>query len=188
LKAAVRTAARGLPLSLLVLALLVGPARAQPTDPINNPTIDFDEPERKRAVSELPDPMPPIPEASALREFEAGATTPNRFGVDPESLLVRGKEIVQFTLVITSPRGVRNIGYEALDCETGQVRLMAIGRDGGGWSPVESPNWRAASGSSDTRNAHYRELFKSWCDGGGVAGTPQQLVRRLDVLPQRYRN
>ena len=175
---------------LLSLAAMfaAAPAAAQSSpDPVNNPTIDYDAPERERIDAQLPHPMPAIPATSALREFQAGATSPNTFGVDPASLNVRGKRIVQFTLVVTSPRGLRNIGYEALDCERGQVRLLATGRDGGGWSPVGAGSWRPVR-NGDTVNGHYRELYRSWCDGGKLAGAPRELLRRLDAVPQRYLN
>jgi hypothetical protein len=174
-----------LPFLVLGLALLAGPAAGRSPDPVNNPTIDFEAPEREQVGPEAPSTLPAIPPDHALHAFEAGATSPNSFGVDPVSLLVRGDSIVQFTLVVTSPRGVRNISYEALDCERAQVRLMAIGRDGQGWSPAQSANWRPVR-NGDTVNAHYRELYRNWCDGGLVAAAPPQLLRRLGSLPQRY--
>lgn len=172
----------------LVAAAFYGPAgaRQQASDPVNNPTIDFVTPDRQKLDALLPNPMPPIPDASALQEFEVSATSRNRFGIDPASLLVRDKRIVQFTLVVTSPRGVRNIGYEAIDCEHGQVRLMAIGRDGHGWSPVQTVSWRPV-GNGDTVNAQYRELARSWCEGSGAAGAAPELLRRLNAVPLRYR-
>ena len=173
---------------VLVAALSWGTAcaRQKTVDPVNEPTIDYVAPAQQKIDAELPDPMPPIPEAAALREFEVSATTSNRFGIDPASLLVRGKRIVQFTLVVTSPRGVRNIGYEAIDCQRGEVRLLAIGRDGQGWSPVQTISWRPVR-NGDTVNAQYRELARSWCDGGGAAGAAPELLRRLNTEPPRYR-
>ena len=179
----------GLRLRLLAACLLLaGPALAQrAADPVNNPTIEYDAPERKDVEAMLPDPMPAIPADDALKEVTVSATTRNRFGIDPASIAVFGNRIVQFTMVVTSPNGVRNIGYEAIDCGNGQGALLAIGRDGHGWSPVAKPAWRPLF-TGDTVNAHRRELARAWCEGTGTAGAePRALLRRLDTLPQQYR-
>jgi hypothetical protein len=160
-------------------------AQSRAPDPINEPTIDFQAPAKKRVSTALPDPMPPIPPASALRSFQVSAATQNSFGIDPQSLLVRDRRTIQYTLVITSPRGVRNIGYEAIDCEQGKVALLATGRDGAGWTPVSAPNWRPVA-RGDTVNTHHRELAGSWCQGGGAAGEPDELLRRLTAVPEHY--
>ncbi len=128
-------------------------------DPVNNPTIDYVAPERKKVEAALPEKMPPIPAEGATKSFEVSATTRNRFGVDPASILILDRRIVQYTVVITSPSGVRNIGYEALDCGNGRAALLAIGRDGQGWSPVARPDWRPVV-AGDTLTAHRRELAR----------------------------
>lgn len=156
-------------------------------DPVNNPTIDYVAPERKKVEAALPEKMPPIPAEGATKSFEVSATTRNRFGVDPASILILDRRIVQYTVVITSPSGVRNIGYEALDCGNGRAALLAIGRDGKGWSPVARPDWRPVV-AGDTLNAHRRELARMWCAGAGTSdGTARELLRRFDLTPQHYR-
>ncbi len=165
-------------------------SRAPAADPVNNPTIDFSAPERDSVRAALPEPMPAIPADSALHPFQVSATTTNTFGIDPASLRVLGHRIVQFTLVVESPGGVRNIGYDAIDCETGRFQMLAIGQDGQdgeGWSTVHDPQWRGWL-TGDTVNAQYRELSRSWCDGRAVAGQPAELLHRLDTLPARYLN
>lgn len=184
----------GFPLGrlLAVVAFVAAPiadaaAQSRAPDPINEPTIDFRAPAKKRVTTVLPDPMPPIPPASALRNFQVSATTPNSFGIDPESVLVRDRRTIQYTLVVTSARGVRNISYEAIDCEQGTVALLATGRDGAGWTPVSVVSWRPVM-RGDTVNAHHRELGGSWCLGSGVAGERGELLRRLTAVPERYLN
>lgn len=175
---------------LAAVALVCAPladvaAQSRMPDPINEPTIDFQAPAKKRLTTELPDPMPAIPPASALRGFQVSATTQNSFGIDPDSLLVRDGRTIQYTVVITSPRGVRNIRYESIDCEQGKVALLAIGRDGAGWTPASAVNWRAVV-RGDFVNAHHYELARSWCRGGSAAGEPGELLRRLTTVPERY--
>lgn len=171
----------------LLAALVSSTAFAQTPDPVNNPTIDYVAPERKKVEAALPETMPPIPAEGATKAFEVSATSRNRFGLDPASILVLDRRIVQYTIVITSPSGVRNIGYEAIDCGNGRAALLAIGRDGQGWSPVSRPDWRPVV-AGDTLNAHRRELARTWCAGSGTSdGTPRELLRRLDITPQHYR-
>lgn len=175
------------PLLLLALAPATALHAQSAVDPVNNPTIDYVAPERKQVQARLPDPMPAIPATSALKTFEVSAVSRNRFGIDPASLQVLDSRIAQYTIVVTSPSGVRNIGYEALDCSRGRAALLAIGRDGEGWSPVANPDWRAVS-DGDTVNSHRRELAKLWCAGAGTSDrTPGGLLRRFDVTPQHYR-
>jgi hypothetical protein len=184
-----RTEGRALILATALLAVACSGARtrAPAADPVNNPTIDYSAPERQRVEAALPDPMPAVPGESALRPFYVSATTTNSFGIDPASVRVLGHRIIQFTLVVTSRRGVRNIGYDAIDCETGQFQMLAFGRDGEGRSPVLDPQWRALL-TGDTVNAQYRELSRLWCDGSAAAAQPAELLRRLDAVPKRYLN
>ncbi|MFA7664761.1 MAG: CNP1-like family protein [Burkholderiaceae bacterium] len=178
----------GLPAALATALLAAGGASAQRIDdPVNDPRIDYVAPERKAVSAALPDPMPAIPAERALKAFEVSATSRNRFGIDPASLQIRSHRIVQYTLVITSPAGVRNIGYEALDCSKGQAALLAIGRDGEGWTAVTKPTWRPV-GAGDTVNAHRLVLARLWCQGAGTSdGTPGGLLQRFDITPQHYR-
>lgn len=173
-----------------VIGCSAAQSRAPAADPVNNPTIDFNAPERARVGAALPESMPAIPADSALHPFYVSPTTTNTFGIDPASLRVLGQRIVQFTLVVESLGGVRNIGYDAIDCETGRFQMLAIGQEGQdreSWSVVQDPQWRAWL-TGDTVNAQYRELARSWCDGSAVAGQPAELLRRLDTLPARYLN
>ena len=107
--------------------------------------------------------------------------------VDPASILVFDHRLIQYTIVITSPQGVRNIGYEALDCSQGRGALLAIGRDSHGWSPVTKPSWQPVA-SSDRLNGHRRVLARLWCAGDGTAdGNARGLLRRFDQTPEYYR-
>lgn len=184
-----RTERRALIVAAAFLAVACSGAktRAPAADPVNNPTIDFSAPERPRVGAALPDPMPALPAQSALRPFYVSATTTNSFGIDPASVRVLGNRIIQFTLTVTSRRGVRNVGYDAIDCETGQFQMLALGRDGEGWSPLHDPQWHSLL-TGDTMNAQYRELSRLWCDGSTAAGQPAELLRRLDAVPRRYLN
>lgn len=173
---------------LAVLAIATTTAAAQtPSDSIYTRPSDYVAPERDKTTAALPEPMPAIPADSALKAFELGTNDRNRFGVDPASILVFDHRLIQYTIVITSPQGVRNIGYEALDCSQGRGALLAIGRDSHGWSPVTKPSWQPVA-SSDRLNGHRRVLARLWCAGDGTAdGNARGLLRRFDQTPEYYR-
>jgi len=161
-------------------------AQTSSTDPVNNPKIDYSGPTQRDVAALLPDPMPAIPNEAALKAFQASATTSNRYGIDPASVIVRDLKVIQFTLVITSARGARNITYEAIHCERREYMLMAIGGPKG-WSALKSPKWRPIP-IEDTLNAHLRELDRTWCEGGTAVAPPGGLPERLQAPGRQYIN
>jgi hypothetical protein len=102
--------------------------------------------------------LPAYPRKDQLIEFFVAATSEFRFYVDPASLNVT-KDIVQYSLVARSSAGAENVTFEGMRCATGEVRIYAVGRDGG-W--VGRPgDWRPIQPRSVGRwhNALYREYF-----------------------------
>jgi hypothetical protein len=181
------TAAAGFAALLMSGWLLAGGAIAQTSpDPVNNPKIDFFAPTQADVAALLPDPMPAIPADRALKDFQASAATSNRYGIDPASVVVRDLKVIQFTLVITSPRGARNITYEAIHCERRETMLMAIAGPQG-WSALKSPRWRPVP-IGDTLNSHLRELDRTWCEGGTAVAPASDLPGRLQAPSRQYIN
>ncbi len=179
-------AMRGAQAALFGLVLMGSAAAQTGPDPVNNPKIDYFAPMQKDVDAQLPDTLPAIPNEAALRDFQAGATTSNRYAVDPASVLVRDLKVIQFTLVVTSSRGVRNITYEALHCERRESMLMAIGTDRG-WTPLRSPRWRPVR-FDDTLNSHLREIDRAWCEGGTAVAPARDLPGRLQSPGRQYIN
>jgi hypothetical protein len=89
-----------------------------------------------------------------LMEFEGAPTSELRFFIDPASISVKDR-VVRYTLVARSPTGATNITFEGMRCETGDVRVYALGREGGwmrssaDWRPIR-PGWHRVL---------YREYF-----------------------------
>lgn len=103
--------------------------------------------------------LPPYPGERGLIEFFVAATSAFRFFIDPASVSVGADGVVRYTLVARSAAGAQNVSYEGMRCRSGEVRIYALGRDGG-WVPSEG-GWRAIEPRSVQRwhNALYREYF-----------------------------
>jgi hypothetical protein len=114
--------------------------------------------------TDLPPPeealvLPAYPREQQLIEFFVAATSEFRFFVDGASLSVGEDGIVRYTLVARSSAGAQNVSFEGMRCATREVRIYALGRDGG-W--VQRPGaWREIQARSVQRwhNALYREYF-----------------------------
>ena len=110
------------------------------------------------AAASLPAP-PALPRERDLIEFFVAATSEFRFFVDPASISVTEGGEVRYTLVARSSTGAQNVTYEGMRCNSGEVRLYAIGSDGawggraGEWRPIEPRSVQR------WHNALYREYF-----------------------------
>ena len=103
--------------------------------------------------------LPAYPREQQLIEFFVAATSEFRFFIDGASLSAGRDGVVRYTLVARSPSGVQNVSYEGMRCESGEVRIYALGRDGA-WTGKPG-EWRAIQARSVQRwhNALYREYF-----------------------------
>lgn len=127
------------------------------------PTSDW---ERKHEValpstdraSEVP-PLPRYPQSRELIEFYVAATSEFRFFIDPASVSVADGGVVHYVLVARSGAGAENVSFEGMRCDRGEVRIYAVGRDGGWFG--KPGEWRAIQPRSVQRwhNALYREYF-----------------------------
>jgi hypothetical protein len=104
-------------------------------------------------------PLPPYPRRAELLEFFVAATSEFRFFVDAASLSVGSDGIVRYVLVARSAAGAENVSFEGMRCETAEVRIYALGRDGA-WV-ARAGEWRTIQPRSVQRwhNALYREYL-----------------------------
>jgi hypothetical protein len=102
--------------------------------------------------------LPAYPRERELIEFFVAAASEFRFFVDASSISVVGGE-VRYTLVARSSAGAENVSYEGMRCNSGEVRIYALGR-GGAWSGTPG-EWRAIQPRSVQRWHHalQREYF-----------------------------
>lgn len=134
------------------------------------------------AVAELPMPMPAVPKAASLVQFEFNTTSRHQFAVDPESVLLRGNEILQLTIVVTTSAGATNVSYEAFNCQNETRRLLAVASSDGSWQPVENSQWVAARRAGLVLGQHYA-IYRAACTGGGLSGNRDVILRRLVKPP-----
>ena len=96
--------------------------------------------------------LPPYPPGGELLEFSPGPASTFRFFIDAASLSV-AEGIVRYTLVARSDRGVQNVSYEGMRCESGEVRIYAVGRDGA---------WSGKPGEWRSPLAWHRPLYREY--------------------------
>lgn len=130
------------------------------------------------AVAELPMPMPAVPKAADLVQFEFNTTSRHHFAFDPASLLLRGNEILQLTIVVTTSGGAVNVSYEGFDCRNATHRLLAIASADGSWQPVENSQWVGVRSGGMVLGQHHA-IYKAACSGGALSGERDLIVRRL---------
>jgi hypothetical protein len=120
--------------------------------------------------------FPPYPAERGLIEFFVAATSEFRFFIDPASISVGNDGVVRYTLVARSAAGAQNVSYEGMRCRSGEIRIYALGRDGG-WAK-SSADWRAIEARSVQRwhNALYREYF---CPHKEPIASPQEGIASL---------
>jgi CNP1-like family len=96
--------------------------------------------------------LPPYPPQGERLEFSLGPASEFRFFIDAASLSV-ADGLVRYVLIARSPAGVENVTYEGLRCSNGEVRLYALGREGG---------WRGEPGAWRSPLAWHRELRREY--------------------------
>lgn len=138
----------------------------------------------------ISDPKPPVePKVPAALPAVAG-TQPvelpidgpgsNRYFVDAASLAVDEERLVRYALTVRAAGGARNVSYEAIRCDTREMKLLALGRADDTWSVLANPVWRPIR-SDLLVNRHHIELFTRLCEGGSAASP------RIDRLVARLR-
>lgn len=148
--------------------------------PLVSVAVGFEDDYEKKSWGEIEPQLPVPPKAENLVAFYVSATTDNQFYIDRKSLSVGEEGVVRYTLVVVTPSGARNVSYEGIRCETGELRLYAFGRGDGSWGKSRGSHWLSIDGSV-TRNRHHVALFSEYfCPVGGVAARAVDILRALD--------
>ncbi|MEJ0003251.1 MAG: CNP1-like family protein [Pararobbsia sp.] len=130
------------------------------------------------------DTLPPLPSEANLLPFEVSKQSALVFAIDDKSVSI-GKEdrVIRYTVVITSPAGARNVRYEGIRCNDGQLwRLYAaIDEDGGAWDRGTDTNWEKIEGNE--LNAYHAALVHDYfCNFSIPNGSAKAIVENI-----RYR-
>ncbi|PLY12507.1 MAG: hypothetical protein C0631_16765 [Sedimenticola sp.] len=126
-----------------LLCLLAGTAPAadrfsQAPHQSDNPNVEDYE------WSEILVELPPFPVEGDLLEVNLDLPKARfRYLID-EKNLVSNKEdgTVQYTLVIQSPSGAKNIAFESIHCTQREFKSYAFGDSKGQWRRMRKPEWR----------------------------------------------
>jgi len=161
---------------VLALWLLSLPAYAINIGQESRFEYDFDE--EVVAWQELQAQMPNAPAEADLLAFEIEGRPGYRYALDRKSLSVGGDGVTRYSVVITSPSGVRTINFEGMRCATGERKIYAFGRADGSWSKNRAARWDAIR--ARVAGSYHSALFHDFlCAGGeGTAGV-EQIVQRL---------
>lgn len=140
----------------------------------------FESDYEEKSWAEIEPQLPVAPKGADLQPFYVSPSTENRFYIDRKSLTVGGDGVVRYTLVVVSPSGARNVSYEGIRCETGELRLYAFGHADGTWGKARSNKWTQIEGGV-TRNRHHVALFGEYfCPPGAVVGNVKEALAALE--------
>ena len=124
-------------------------------------------------------PAPPAYDMSKLLNFEVTRSSPLVYGVDPASVSISKTDgVVRYVVVATSPTGAKNVLYEGLRCQTGEVRTYARAKPDGSWDLVTNPGWKSLYDSSVSRHS-LRFAQAAACDLAAPVSSVRELERKL---------
>lgn len=122
--------------------------------------------------------LPPAPSEAGLRPFFVSSASPNRFYVDENGVSVGADGVVRYVLVVRTPGGAENITYEGIRCATGERRIYASGRIGGGWTPLKTSEW-VRIGDNSYNRPRAALAYDYFCDGPAAPRNREHALRRL---------
>lgn len=159
--------------ALTAAALLSGCAEPKPPSAFEQ---DFDDVEKP--WKEVESQLPPPPIDANLVGFSVSGATQYRFQLDANALSIGTDGVYRYTLVATSPQGVRNVSYEGIRCETHEHKLYAVARTDGSWVRARNAAWQPIVDISLNRTnaALDREYF---CPDGYAARDTKTIIARM---------
>ena len=122
--------------------------------------------------------LPPFPKDGSLLQFDPSAANSNRFFVDADSISIDDDGTVRYTLVVKTPGGGENISYEAIRCETTELKAFAFGRRDGTWSNARAPAWRKIR-YQDVNRQHGVLYAHYFCPDGAPIASVKDAINRF---------
>ncbi len=127
---------------------------------------------------ELDAPPPPAFDVSRLIPVEVGGGSSLSFGVDPATLSIGKDGIVRYVMVARSGSGAVNAMYEGIQCNKGEFKTYARYNPSGGWSKVDTPEWKSLWAGNVSRHT-LRFAREGGCAGTAPPITTSHIVRDL---------
>ena len=119
-------------------------------------------------------PAPPAVKVTGLIAIDMPRSSLN-FGVDPASVALGDDGVVRYVVMATSPSGAVNGIYEAIRCNTAELKVYARYNPGSGWTIAKDPQWRALQ---DSR--HSLAIARNGvCLGHAANRSASQIIRDL---------
>ncbi len=128
---------------------------------------------------EIQTQMPAAPRDADLVDFQVSGATQYRFAIDAKSLDIGSDGVFRYTLVATSPQGVRNVSYEGIRCATSEKKIYAIGRSDGTWSRSRSAEWRHIDEKTGLNRQDAALENEYFCPDGYAARDRAQVIARM---------
>jgi len=122
--------------------------------------------------------LPPFPKDGSLLQFDPSAANSNRFFVDADSISIDDDGTVRYTLVVKTPGGGENVSYEAIRCETTELKAYAFGRRDGTWSNARAPVWRKIR-YQDVNRQHGVLYAHYFCPDGAPIASVKDAINRF---------
>jgi CNP1-like family len=130
---------------------------------------------RLLAPEETPAP-PAYPVQSQLVRFFTLERSDFHFFVDASSISIGRDGVVRYVLVARSPDGADNVTFEGMRCSTPELKIYAVGREGG-WAGKPGA-WRGfeAGRTQPWHRVLYRDFF---CPGRAPISSPERAAAVL---------
>ena len=166
-------------ISLALAAFLVLLTGCSPPKPPSTFEQDFENDAKN--WKEIQTQLPPAPREQDLMGFSVSGASSYSFAVDRKALSIGSDGVFRYTLVATSPEGVRNVSYEGIRCQTREKKLYAIGQRDGSWVRSRNTAWSKIQevGNNRQQAALMKDYF---CPDGSAQ---QRLSDVLDRLKGR---
>jgi hypothetical protein len=123
-------------------------------------------------------PPPPAFSVEKLLTFEVSRGSSLVYGVDPETLKIAEDGVLRYVVVATSSTGARNVMYEGIRCDTGEVKTYARYTPAGVWNKVPNAEWQSLHDNMPSKHA-LQFARAGACDNSARASSVREIVRRL---------
>lgn len=134
--------------------------------------------EQGQSWEEVAGPLPAYPKPENLLPFTVSPSTSHQHFIDTASISVGVDGVINYTVVIESSGGAKNVSFEGMRCGSGERRLYAYGHSDGTWSKARNAGWEPIQFRS--QRSYQRALFEAYfCPEGRAVKNRDAAERNL---------
>lgn len=158
----------------MLAAVLFGCSSTKPPS-----TLEQEIEDDAKSWKEIQTQLPPAPRERDLMPFSVSGASSYSFAIDRKSLSIGSDGVFRYTLVATSPQGVRNVSYEGIRCQTRERKIYAIGLSDGSWARSRNTAWSKIEevGNNRQQAALMKDYF---CPDGSAQQRLSDVIDRLE--------